>query len=92
MNTATLLHNYVHQPGIWDEMFDEGDVRPEFQKIVHMLRSMNVKALENKDRQASELFMNQGVTFTVYSDKAGIERIFPFDIIPRIITNKPTAM
>ena len=29
--------------------------------------------------------MNQGITFTVYSDNAGIERIFPFDIIPRII-------
>ncbi|MGO8056550.1 circularly permuted type 2 ATP-grasp protein, partial [Rhizobium leguminosarum] len=36
--------------------------------------------------QASELFMNQGITFTVYSDDAGIERIFPFDILPRIIT------
>ncbi|MDW8850699.1 circularly permuted type 2 ATP-grasp protein [Flavobacterium sp. MMLR14_040] len=33
--------------------------------------------------------MNQGITFTVYSDDAnGIERIFPFDIIPRIITQK----
>ncbi len=30
--------------------------------------------------------MNQGITFTVYSDNKGIERIFPFDIIPRIIT------
>ncbi len=30
--------------------------------------------------------MNQGITFTVYSDNAGIERIFPFDIIPRILT------
>ena len=29
--------------------------------------------------------MNQGITFTVYSDDEGIERIFPFDIIPRII-------
>jgi uncharacterized circularly permuted ATP-grasp superfamily protein len=30
--------------------------------------------------------MNQGITFTVYSDDAGIERIFPFDVIPRIIS------
>ena len=35
---------------------------------------------------AGELFMNQGITFTVYSDDAGIEKIFPFDIIPRILT------
>src|SRR5438128_11560371 len=31
--------------------------------------------------------MNQGITFTVYNDDAGIERIFPFDIIPRILTS-----
>ena len=32
--------------------------------------------------------MNQGVTFTVYNNKKGVERIFPFDIIPRIIAFK----
>ena len=42
--------------------------------------------MQQKDKLASELFMNQGITFTVYSDDAGIERIFPFDIIPRILT------
>ncbi|MBK5271543.1 MAG: circularly permuted type 2 ATP-grasp protein, partial [Bacteroidia bacterium] len=43
--------------------------------------------LQQKDILASELFMTQGITFTVYADDAGIERIFPFDIIPRILTN-----
>ena len=32
--------------------------------------------------------MSQGVTFTVYNDNEGIEKIFPFDIVPRIITSK----
>ena len=41
--------------------------------------------LQQKDKLAGELFMNQGITFTVYSDDAGIEKIFPFDIIPRIL-------
>ena len=45
-----------------------------------------LEALQQKDKLASELFMNQGITFTVYSDDAGIEKIFPFDIIPRILT------
>ena len=45
-----------------------------------------VETLQQKDLLAGELFMNQGITFTVYSDNAGIERIFPFDIIPRILT------
>ena len=43
-------------------------------------------ALQQKEKLASELFMNQGITFTVYNDNAGIERIFPFDIIPRVLT------
>ena len=45
-----------------------------------------MNSLHAKEKLAGELFMNQGITFTVYSDNAGIERIFPFDIIPRIIT------
>jgi uncharacterized circularly permuted ATP-grasp superfamily protein len=42
--------------------------------------------LLQKHKLAAELFMSQGITFTVYSENEGIERIFPFDIIPRIIT------
>ena len=34
---------------------------------------------------SKDFFLNQGVTFTVYNDKEGVEKIFPFDIIPRII-------
>jgi hypothetical protein len=45
--------------------------------------------LHKKQKQASDIFMNQGITFTVYNDDdQGIERIFPFDIIPRILLNK----
>jgi len=47
---------------------------------------LSTEVLLQKDKQAGELFMNQGITFTVYSDDAGIEKIFPFDIIPRILT------
>ncbi len=52
------------------------------------LALLNREELQNKHLHAGELFMNQGITFTVYSDDAGIERIFPFDVIPRIITAK----
>jgi uncharacterized circularly permuted ATP-grasp superfamily protein len=86
MNTENLLHDYPNQPGIWDEMWDVNAVRPQFQQIIRSLQQLDVSALHHKDKQASELFMNQGITFTVYTDDAGIERIFPFDIIPRIIT------
>ncbi len=75
------------QPGIWDEMNTGSSIREQYTKLFEALQHLPVEALHQKDKLASELFMNQGITFTVYSDNAGIERIFPFDIIPRIITS-----
>ncbi len=87
MNSATLLQQYKMQPGIWDEMNTGSSIREQYTKLFEALQHLPVEALHQKDKLASELFMNQGITFTVYSDNAGIERIFPFDIIPRIITS-----
>lgn len=61
-------------------------IREPYRQLFHSLGHFTTENLSQKDLQASELFMNQGITFTVYSDDAGIERIFPFDILPRIIT------
>lgn len=72
----------------WDEMFAKDGVRNRYKNVFEVLQQMPREALENKDLQAADFFMNQGITFTVYSDNKGIERIFPFDIIPRIITGK----
>lgn len=86
MSIAHLLQAYVSDPAIWDEMKCGPDIRDHYQKVFEALQQMDVAAIQQKEHLASELFMNQGITFTVYSDNAGIERIFPFDIIPRIIT------
>jgi uncharacterized circularly permuted ATP-grasp superfamily protein len=73
----------------WDEMFSNDGVRESYKQVLQTLENLDNKQLEAKQKQASDLFMNQGITFTVYSDdNQGIERIFPFDIIPRIITEK----
>jgi uncharacterized circularly permuted ATP-grasp superfamily protein len=85
MTGEALLHAYSGPQGKWDEMMQDSSIRPEYQHVADTLRSLPVEALHQKDKLAGELFMNQGITFTVYSDDAGIERIFPFDIIPRII-------
>lgn len=86
-NLSTLLQQYSHPTGTWDEMADDGNaVRSHYQQIFSVLNEMDVQQLEQKEKIAGELFMNQGITFTVYSDNAGIERIFPFDVIPRVIT------
>ncbi|WP_281636947.1 circularly permuted type 2 ATP-grasp protein [Flavobacterium marginilacus] len=74
-------------PKGWDEMFSNEGVRNSYTQVLHTLQNLSQENLNDKQLQASDLFMNQGITFTVYSDdNQGIERIFPFDIIPRIIT------
>src|SRR5436309_2439550 len=86
MIIETLLKAYNSAPGIWDEMCHANGFRQPYQKMIQALQQLNVDMLQQKETLAGELFMNQGITFTVYSDNAGIERIFPFDLIPRIIT------
>lgn len=88
MRSPTLLHEYSSTAGIWDEMRDTDQVREHYSKVFHALQQLDVSILQQKDKFAGELFLSQGITFTVYSDNTGIERIFPFDIIPRIITGK----
>lgn len=88
MRSPTLLHEYSSTAGIWDEMRDTDQVREHYSKVFQALQQLDVSILQQKDKFAGELFLSQGITFTVYSDNTGIERIFPFDIIPRIITGK----
>lgn len=88
MNLETLVNQYEHDPGIWDEMYDGNSIRHQYSKIMSVLNRLDTASLQQKEKLAGELFMNQGITFTVYTDNAGIERIFPFDIIPRVISSK----
>ncbi len=88
MTLETLLTQYDHSAASWDEMHDGRTVRQQYHKIFSILNDLDVASLQQKEKIAGELFMNQGITFTVYSDNAGIERIFPFDMIPRVITSR----
>ncbi len=81
-----LFEGYGAYTGIWDEMCFQDGIRSQYSQIYNDIAQLPVELLLQKDKQAGELFMNQGITFTVYSDEAGIEKIFPFDIIPRILT------
>lgn len=86
MTATELLHPYSSTANIRDEMADGNIIRQQYAQVFHTLQQLSVTDLQQKEKIAAELFMNQGITFTVYSDNAGIERIFPFDIVPRIIT------
>ena len=85
MNLEQLIGSYTTGKS-WDEMLESKVIRAPYQALMTSMGQMPLDELLRKEQYASELFMNQGITFTVYSDNAGIERIFPFDIIPRIIT------
>jgi len=91
MNVETLLNQYSSLPAYWDEMHDGQHLRAPYEDVLRSLQHLDVATLQQKEKLAGELFMNQGITFTVYSDNAGIERIFPFDIIPRVITAREWA-
>ena len=86
MTGADLFTQYEKYAGMYDEMCHEHAIRSHYNQVFEGMSNIPVETLQQKDLQSGELFMNQGITFTVYNDDAGIERIFPFDIIPRILT------
>jgi uncharacterized circularly permuted ATP-grasp superfamily protein len=72
--------------GFYDEMFDSsGTVRPQCQGLKESLEELTVEEFEERRQLADLSFLNQGITFTVYSDARGTERIMPFDLLPRVV-------
>jgi len=70
----------------YDEMFDsQGAARPEARLLLETVESLDEGQLQRCQRAAERLLLQLGVTFNVYGDSAGTERIFPFDLIPRIV-------
>ncbi|HSU65611.1 MAG TPA: circularly permuted type 2 ATP-grasp protein [Tepidisphaeraceae bacterium] len=72
--------------GLFDEMFTAPGVpRPHYGPVAERLRALGSEAFARRVRMADLTFRNQGITFTVYGDNRGVEKIFPFDLVPRII-------
>ncbi|RBQ02351.1 circularly permuted type 2 ATP-grasp protein [Pedobacter miscanthi] len=83
-----FIKNYVNHPKTYDEMFLNGDnYRNHYTNFINNFSKESLENLNKKEELAKKLFMSQGITFTVYDSGEGIEKIFPFDIIPRIITS-----
>src|ERR1700761_1689085 len=80
-----LLDTY--KPGdFFDEMFSgDGEVRPHYAALFERFQSLDPEEFEQRRTAVDAAFLRQGITFTVYSDELGTERIFPFDLVPRII-------
>ncbi len=72
--------------GFFDEVFaGEQQVRPHYENVVRSLGMVSSNDYARRQQSADAAFLKQGVTFTVYGDDKGTERIFPFDLMPRII-------
>ncbi len=81
------VSSYRVDPDSYDEMFDpEGKLRPLYGELAQRLTDLGDADFARRRRMADVLLRNQGVTFTVYSDDAGIEKVFPFDPIPRLVS------
>lgn len=71
--------------GFFDEVFATESVRPHYDSVVSSLGPLGPAEFARRQQTADAAFLKQGVTFTVYGDEQGTERIFPFDLMPRII-------
>jgi len=72
--------------GMWDELLDaDGRPRPAAARLVDQLESLGTAELQQRQDLAELDIVGMGITFTVYSDGRGIDRAWPFDIVPRVI-------
>ena len=71
----------------FDEMFVEaGTPRAAAAALTQVIDAMPAEEIERRQRSAERALMAMGITFNVYGDGEGTERIFPFDLIPRIVS------
>jgi len=71
----------------YDEMFEAGaHPRPETSLLAQKIDSLSDEELRTRQLAAERALLTRGITFNVYGNDAGAEKIFPFDIIPRVIS------
>src|SRR5579859_2497440 len=71
----------------FDEMFDaERRPRQHYRALYELLLGLPAEEMRRKKQAADVSFLHQGITFTVYGSDKGTERIFPHDLLPRILT------
>jgi uncharacterized circularly permuted ATP-grasp superfamily protein len=85
------FHNYGLGEA-YDEMFDsDGEPRAHYHELYKTLLDLPGDELRRRKQASDVTFLHQGITFTVYGREEGTERIFPHDLLPRIITHSEWA-
>lgn len=82
-----LFERYRPLPGAYDETFTEdGQPRAGFERAIGALGASSLEEFTHCQTLAEKALFNQGVTFSVYADSRGSEKIFPFCVLPRLIS------
>jgi uncharacterized circularly permuted ATP-grasp superfamily protein len=83
----SILASYEND-GFFDELVDEfGRPRPDAEELVNLIDKMPPGELMRRQKAIERTLYQMGITFTVYSDHAGTEKIMPFDVVPRIVSS-----
>ncbi len=87
--TNPIFSSYQMKEGIFDEAFNQDQlVKPQYSKLYDFFAQHSIQDFIALNNKAKTSFFNQGITFQVYGDKSVKEKIFPFDLFPRIIAKK----
>ena len=74
-------------PGCWDELMEGGRPRDACAGVVRYLEGLGDELIE-RQRAAEVAIRSMGITFTVYSEAGNLDRAWPFDVIPRVISTQ----
>lgn len=86
VRNAPVFEGYEPLPDGFDEMFQvDGRPRPDVARVIALFDSLGRRDFQHRQRLAESAFRQGGITFSVYSDRRGVEKTFPFDLIPRIV-------
>jgi len=79
----------MHNKSYFDEMhLSDASVRHVYANYQNWLKTIPTDQLESKRQEAEILFRRVGITFNVYGEDDGVERLIPFDVIPRLLSAK----
>ncbi|MEM9710671.1 MAG: circularly permuted type 2 ATP-grasp protein [Actinomycetota bacterium] len=88
----SLFEGYDPGRGVWDETYTtSGAPRDEYVRFLDLIGGFSVDELRRRAGMRDAMFRSRGITFTVYGDDAGAERLLLMDLVPRIVPAKDWA-
>ncbi len=84
----SILNDYALHQGCYDEVFDDsGALRPPYKVLEQRLNAISPAEFQSLNEKAKLSFLNQGITYALYTASESTETIFPFDLVPRILSH-----